>query len=69
MGHSLINGQLQRQHMSRGVASPFWQVHAGVHMVLKTLYKIAFLLFFNTYNVPWQFTGLFTIEHDIKKSF
>ena len=55
--------------MSRGVASPFWQVHTGVHMVLKTLYKIAFLLFFNTYNVSWQFTGLFTIEHDIKKSF
>ena len=69
MGHSLINGQLLRQHMSRGVASPFWQVHTGVHMALKTLYKIAFLLFFNTYNVSWQFTGLFTIKHDIKKSF
>ena len=33
MGHSWIDGQLQRQHMSRGVALPFWQVRTGVYMV------------------------------------
>ena len=60
----LISKETEKQNelCNMGVAWPFWQAHKRVHMILKTSYKITFLLSFNAklvvyrlvYNRTWK---------------
>ena len=53
---SLISKETEKQNevCNMGVAWPFWQVRKRVHMILKTSYKITFLLSFNAKLVVYR---------------